>query len=278
MSERPTCSGSSLAAGEPLAGTATEGTRWLVVEVRGAWGRAAVADSGLLEPVRARLETFPGKVLLVRRPDRRQGVTLITATVREAGGAAARRELGSLDELPGAMLGGGDPIEGPIVLVCTHGRRDACCARLGLPLFDTLAPHLPPERLWQSSHLGGHRFAPNVLVLPYGVQLGRIPLERAAEVARLLEEGRIPLDLYRGRTIFAPAVQAAEIAVRAVTGRDRVGDLRLVSRDGDLVTFATPDGELAARVENRTGPAVPVGCGADPEPTAGWSATIESAA
>jgi hypothetical protein len=278
VSGRPTCSGSSLAAGEPLAGTATEGTSWLVVEVRGAWGRDAVTDSGLLEPVRARLDEFPGKVLLVRRPDRRLGVTLITATVREAGGAAARHELGSLDELPSAVLGGGDPIEGPIVLVCAHGRRDACCARLGLPLFDALASHLPPERLWQSSPLGGHRFAPNVLVLPDGVQLGRIPLERAAGVARLLEEGRIPLDLYRGRTIFEPAVQAAEIAVRAVTGRDRVGDLRLVSRDGDLVTFATPDGELAARVESRPGPAVPASCGADPEPTAGWSVAIESAA
>ncbi len=117
-----------------------------------------------------------------------------------------------------------------------------------------------------------------MLVLPNGVQLGRIPLERAAEVARLLEDGRIPLDLYRGRTIFGPAVQAAEIAVRAVTGRDRVGELRLVSHDGDLVTFATPDGELAARVESRPGPAVPASCGADPESTAGWSVAIESAA
>ena len=278
MSEDPTCSGSSLAAGEPLAGTATEGESWLVLEVRGAWGREAVADSGLLEPVRARLEAFPGKVLLVRRPDRRQGATLITATATEAGGAAMRRELGSLDELHGPTLAGGEPVEGPIVLVCTHGRRDACCARLGLPLFDVLAPHLPQERLWQSSHLGGHRFAPNVLVLPYGVQLGRIPLERAAEVAGLLEDGRIPLDLYRGRTVFGPAVQAAEIAVRAVTGLDRVGDLRLVSHDGDLVTFATPDGELVARVEGRPGPAVPASCGADPEPTAAWMAAIESAA
>ena len=34
-------------AGEPLAGTASEATSWLLVEVRGAWGRDAVADSGL---------------------------------------------------------------------------------------------------------------------------------------------------------------------------------------------------------------------------------------
>ena len=98
----------------------------------------------------------------------------------------------------------GDDVAGPIVLVCAHGRRDACCARLGLPLFDALNAQLLPTHLWQSSHLGGHRFAPNVVVLPYGIQLGRIPLERAADVVDLVTAGRIPLDLYRGRTIYAP--------------------------------------------------------------------------
>jgi hypothetical protein len=278
MSGRATCSGSSLAAGELLAGTATEGTSWLAVEVRGAWGRDAVVDSGLLETVRGRLEEFPGKVLLVRRPDRRRGVTIVRATVDERGGTAVLQELGSLEELAGARLDAGDPVPGPIVLVCAHGRRDACCARLGLPLFDALAPLLAHQRLWQSSHLGGHRFAPNVLVLPHGIQLGRIPLARAAEVVELLEDGRIPLDLYRGRTLYGPPVQAAEIAVRAVTGCDGIADLRLVSHEGDLVVFETPDGQLAAHVEQGPGPEVPVSCGADPEPTVGWVARIESVA
>ena len=187
-----TCSAASLAVGEPLAATATEAASWLLVEVRGAWGRDAVADSGLAEPVRGALEAFPGKVLLIRRPDRREGVTVIRATADERGGTATRRELGSLAELPSVDVEQGDPIAGPIFLVCAHGRRDACCARLGLPLFDALQASLPPERLWQSSHLGGHRFAPNVLVLPAGVQLGRIPVERAAEVVALLDAGTDP--------------------------------------------------------------------------------------
>ena len=66
--------------------------------------------------------------------------------------------------------------------------------------------------------------------------------------------GRIPLDLYRGRTIYAPPVQAAEIAVRSITGADGIGDLRLVAHDDDLVTFATPAGDLTVRVEQRPGP------------------------
>lgn len=278
MTEGSTCSGSSLLAGEQLAGTATEGTSWLAVEVRGAWGRDAVEDSGLPEPVRARLDAFPGKVLLVRRPDRREGVTVLIATVGEEGGTAVRHELGALDELPGVDLARGNPVSGPIVLVCAHGRRDACCARLGPPLFDALAQRLAPDRLWQSSHLGGHRFAPNVLVLPFGIQLGRIPHERASDVAKLLVEERIPLDLYRGRTIYEPAVQAAEVAVRSATGYDGMAGLRLVAREGDLVTFGTPDGDLVVRVEQRPGPAVAVSCGADPEPTARWAASLESSA
>lgn len=272
-----TCSESSHAAGEPLAGTATQAASWLLVEVRGAWGRDAVADSGLPPAVREAMEAFSGKVILVRRPDRRSGVTVIRARAAKAGGTACRQELGSLEELPGADLEQGDPVTGPIVLVCAHGRRDACCARLGPPLFDALAAHVAPERLWQASHLGGHRFAPNVLVLPHGVQLGRIPVTRAAEVVELLANDRIPLDLYRGRTIYAPPVQAAELTVRSVTGCDGLTDLRLVSQEGDVVTFSTPAGEVAVRVEERAGPAVPASCGAHPESTVGWVASIESA-
>ena len=269
-----TCSAASLAAGEPLAATATKAASWLLVEVRGSWGRDAVEDSDLAEPVRDALAAFPGKVLLIRRPDRRDGVTLIRANADESGGTVTRRELGTLSELPAVGVEQGDPTVGPVFLVCAHGRRDACCALLGQPLFDALQPMLPPERLWQSSHLGGHRFAPNVLVLPFGVQLGRIPVERSIEVVALLEAGRIPLDLYRGRTIYDAPAQAAEIAVRTATGFDGIADLRLVSRDGDRITFSTPSGARTARLEQRPGPAVPASCGAEPEPTPGWFAAL----
>ncbi len=278
MSGALSCAESSLAAAEPLAATATEASRWLLVEMRGAWGRDALADTALPPGVRATLERFPGKVVFVRRPDRRSGATVISATVNENGGTALRQELEALDDLSAADLEGGEPVEGSIFLVCAHGRRDACCARLGPPLFDLLRRRLPPYRLWQSSHLGGHRFAPNVVVLPSGVQLGRIPVRRAPEVVELIESGRIPLDLYRGRTLYAPPMQAAEILVRSVTGCVGIGELRLISEQGDRVTFSTPAGELTARAERRPGPLVPASCRAAPEPSAVWVASLESAA
>ncbi len=278
MSDRTTCAGASLAAGEPLAATATEGSEWLLVEVRGAWGRDALADTELPEGVRSTLEGFPGKVVFIRRPHRRSGVVVLQATSREQDGIVTRRELSALDQITGLDLEGGDPVAGPVVLVCGHGRRDACCARLGVPLFDGLQRQSPGDGVWLSSHQGGHRFAPNLLVLPLGIQLGRVPLERAGEVLELLGTERIPLDLYRGRTIYPPPVQAAEILARTVTGCDGVFDLQLVSTEDDLVTFATAAGELTARVERQSGPPVPASCGVGPESAPLWVARLESAA
>lgn len=261
------CADASTRAGIGLAGTATETSRWLLVEHRGAWGRDAVEDTELPASVRETLAAFGGRTLLVRTPGRRvAGTTVITAEATERGGRLTRAELGAIDELADGIPAGA-PVAGPLVLVCGHGRRDACCARLGVPVFDALAPHLDDTRLWQSSHQGGHRFAANVLVLPWGVQLGRVAPDDAPRVAALLAAGRIPLDRYRGRSLYPPAVQAAEVFARTELRLDAVGALELVTVEGERMTFAHPGGEATATVEERTGPPVPASCGAEPEAT-----------
>ncbi len=270
------CSELSLGAGEQLAGTATAARRWLLVESRGAWGRDALRDSGLPTSVAETIDAFDGKVLLMRRPDRRHGVTVVHAEATEDGGWARLLELDALQDLPGADLAAGILLDRPLVLVCAHGRRDACCARLGVPLYEALGTHLPPGSLWQSSHLGGHRFAPNVLIVPFGVQLGRVPVEEAHAVAAAVGAGRIPLERYRGRTLYAAPVQAAEVAVRRTLGLDLIGELRLLSHTAGVVRFATGRGEVTVSVEEVTGPTVPASCGEEAEPTITWSARIES--
>jgi hypothetical protein len=284
------CSAASLDAGEQLAGTATRAEEWLLVERRGAWGRDAVADSGLPERIRTALTAFPGRVQLIRRPDRRAHETVVLrATTREGGGvltrAIVRAEPGD-DEAPAETIeasvaaasaspdAGSDPREpvpGLLLLVCAHGRRDACCARLGVPVYDALDGHVDQALLWQSSHHGGHRFAANVLALPTGVQLGRVAPGDAARVARLLREGRIPLDCYRGRTLYEPHVQAAEAEIRLRLGLDRVTDLELRQDDGERVTFAHPSGAATVTVERAAGPVIPVSCGEEPEETVAYS-------
>jgi len=271
------CSDVSRANDEPLAGTATRAARWLVVEQRGRWGSDAVADTPLPGPVRAVLEGFDGRVLLARIPrrERGDGTTAFVAESDEEGGTLRRMRLDRIDELAGLDLAGGEPIAGPLVLVCGHGARDRCCAVLGAPVYAALRAQLPDGAVWQSSHHGGHRFAANVLVLPAGVQLGRVQPGEAEAVAAALATGRIPLDRYRGRTLYAPEVQAAEVSIRRARGLDRIADLRLLANEDGTVRFTVPGGEVAATVEEVEGPPQPASCGAEPEPTTRFVVTLE---
>ena len=66
------------------------------------------------------------------------------------------------------------------ILVCTHGSRDVCCGKFGYPLYEELhqkyatGSEVRRLRIWQTSHVGGHRFAPNLLDLPEGRYWGRM--------------------------------------------------------------------------------------------------------
>jgi hypothetical protein len=272
VSER--CSDLSRSAGEPLAATATNAERFLLVEVPGTWPRDVSEGGGLpgeaLGAIAAWLaETPRSRCLFVRRPgDRRRAHPLaFVVSAPERTGQVRRLELASHAELASVDFDtDGDPVDRSLVLVCGHGTRDGCCARRGTAVYGKLVPRLGGEELWLSSHHGGHRFAANVLVLPAGLQFGRVdPDEAPFLVARALA-GRIELGRYRGRTCFEPLVQAAEQAVREKTGLVGVSELLLAGVDGPRVRFRSWDGaEHTAVVEELPGPVVPASCGAVPE-------------
>jgi hypothetical protein len=280
------CATLAEAAAVPLPGTATRAERYLLVEWRGAWGRDVLSDSGLPPAVRARLEAWTqgqphSRVLLVRRPERRRRRGTVVYVVRclETAAAMARLELDRLEDILDADLEPGPcgPLDEPLYLVCAHGRRDPCCARLGVPLYDALAAAAGSGRVWQSSHQGGHRFAGNVLVLPHAVQLGRVRAEDAVSVATLLDGGAVPLHHYRGRTIHSQAAQAADARVREALGLASLRDVRYrgAASDGAHV-FETPGSPVRVQVDASTGPSLPPSCGAAPEPTTVLTARVES--
>ncbi len=251
------CSASSLAAGEQLAGTATLASRWLLVEARGAWARD-VEETELPAETRALVDAFEGRAQLIRRPDRREGQQLMFLAESDEDG-------GTLGRVPSPEhVDAAEPIGGSLLLVCCHGRRDPCCARFGTQVYDALRTHFPAEAVWQSSHLGGHRFAANVLVLPAGVLLGRVRPEDARAVAAEIAAGRIPLDHYRGKTIHPPEAQAADAAVRDDLGLTGFADVSLLAATGGRVRLATPQGELDVAVEANPGPPLRDSCGKDP--------------
>ncbi len=243
-----------------------EASRWLCVESRLPWGRDAIADGGFPPEVAAWLGARDEKVLAIRRPARRDhAVVVFAAATSRKGGELRRLSLETVEELPDRdPWAEGDVVDELLLLVCAHGRRDACCSRLGLPVFSALTRGHDPELVWQCSHTGGHRFAPNLVALPLGVTLGRVEPDEVVAHARLLADGRIPLDRYRGRSIYDEAGQAAEVAVRRALGLDGLADVELAERNGESIRV-TARGRVVEAVLTRSRVHLPKSCGADPE-------------
>ena len=272
------CADLSEAAQEPISATATNALNWLLVEVRGTWPRD-VSDLGGFDPgsriaITTWLEQTPSsRVLFIRRPGGARGQrTAFVVDASEHEPLVRRLELKAGGFDPARA---GDELSSQFVLVCGHGTRDACCALRGSAVFGALREIVPPENLWLSSHQGGHRFAANVLVLPAGIQLGRVAPDDAAVVVGDALQGQIPLEHYRGRVAYTAREQAAESAVRESRGLVRATDVNLVGDDGTHVIFRDPDGnELRAIPEEIAGPAVPASCGVEPEPQRHYAARV----
>lgn len=121
--------------------------------------------------------------------------------------------------------GFGQPVDHPLLLVCVHGRKDACCAIRGRPVADALAiAH--PEQAWQCTHFGGDRWAGNLLVAPHGFMYGQLEPHTALVAATAAQSGKVSLENLRGRSGIDPFAQVAEIAVRERTGLVGLDEVR----------------------------------------------------
>ncbi|MBN2469171.1 MAG: hypothetical protein JXN59_00500 [Anaerolineae bacterium] len=236
------CSDCSRAAGEQVFGTAPVADVWLALEYRRLWSRKALEDNGLPPAVQARLgaeiagaRTRP---LLIRQPGRLDSDRLFfVAVVDEVAPRLYRfalknhADLLALD-LPAIVAGDGryadHLVSEPLYLVCTNGKRDRACSRDGLPVFQALAAQVPAGA-WQSTHLGGHRFAATLLTLPDGMSYGYLTPRDVEPLVRLAQAGRVDVPHLRGRTCYSRPVQAAEYYLRDGTGIDALPGFRLAS-------------------------------------------------
>lgn len=274
---RPGCALESRTRDEDLIGTASRVRRWLLVEQPGPWGAQALLESRMDEVVAQTLRSHArrsgARVVLIRRP-RWEAEAGRRAYMVHSDRRSAWVEQVSLDDpreltrLPLERLGDarppglGEPGPAAIHLVCTNGRHDPCCADFGRPVVRALQDAGVPE-VWESSHVGGDRFAANVVCLPTGTYYGRVPPDDAARILAEHDEGLLELDCYRGRSCYPPMVQAAEIFARRELGERRRDALRVVGsrRQGDdavVVVLDHDDGpDLEVEVgRERGGPAL----------------------
>ena len=264
--ERFRCAAASALRAEPVAGTATHVRTWLLLEHSGPWGNDALLHArlpeGLGPALKQRAKTHAAKILLMRwaratRDQERLNVFAAYAHPEhprvEHGTVADLREVLDLD-LRSFREGGTTGLSshrGTLFCVCTNGRHDACCAEFGRPVAMALdVAH--PEEAWEVSHIGGDRFAGNLVVLPDGLYYGRLDPQTALAVAGSHLVGELDLDHLRGRSSHPMPVQAAEIHLRRWLGVSRIADVALVHRRrvGDITeaTFSVAGSSYLVRL------------------------------
>ncbi|MCU1659696.1 MAG: Sucraseferredoxin family protein, partial [Pseudonocardiales bacterium] len=152
----------------------------------------------------------------------------------------------------------------PLFLVCAHSKHDTCCALRGRPVAAALAD-VRPGRVWECSHLGGDRFAANVLVLPAGLLYGRVLPFAAAEFAAAADADEVIGALLRGRVGLPPTAQAAlgfayeHLALRKRTSVRVISTSPIV--DGQAtVRIGGPHGQLDVTVHVENVAAVGLSC------------------
>ncbi|MFG1813771.1 sucrase ferredoxin [Kribbella sp. NPDC049174] len=274
---------------EPLPGTAVVASGWVLVEQPGPWGAKAPTQSHL-DPefggaIDAACKKADVRFGLIRSPGRHPDRTERSHQVYVASTTPGRTWLLGcgvadpleLDGLDLEAVGRGDRdavieslpaltvVDEPVMLVCTNGKRDECCALLGRPLVKALAA-VAPGRVWEANHLGGHRFAPTATLLPAGTMHGHLTAQTAVAVLEAAARGETMLTGLRGRSTWTNRGQAAEIAVRRLIGELALDALSVVGEDPGFVVVVHRDGRSWA-VPVTTAPADPPrpeSCGKEP--------------
>ncbi|MFF3334392.1 sucrase ferredoxin [Streptomyces sp. NPDC002888] len=290
---------------EPVSGTAATARTWLLLEQPGPWGAKALTsshlDPALGRALEAAAEGTSVRIALIRRPGRhadpgaphlRRVYAAHTTPGRVWLHSAVTTDPRQLLNLDFAALSRGDrstfdtvlrgrPHTGdPLALVCTNGKRDRCCALLGRPLAAELAAS-EVSGVWEVTHLGGHRFSPTVLVLPYGYAYGRAAAHTVKEVLHGVQDGRVVVEGCRGRSTWERPGQAAELAVRRAVGEYTADALSVVGTHGAAprweVTVAHADGRhwRVVVAQGASLPPRPESCGASVLGTPGRMDVVE---
>ncbi|MGI8948428.1 MAG: sucrase ferredoxin [Ornithinimicrobium sp.] len=279
------CSDEARRRGDPLVGTAPPARRWLLLEQDMGWSSAAFDGMRLDPEVKQAVATAAAaagaRIMLIRRPGRRTSPVCLEHSwcVVDAGAAdpvvwgswSYDDDLDSAVHLLSERAGGGSappPVRAParepeLLLVCTHGRHDVCCATRGRPVAAALARRWP-EATWECSHTGGDRFAANVVVLPDGVAYGGLDPDSALDVVTGHHRGAPSAAHLRGVAGHPPAVQAAVVAVHEQHGPLSWGAVhpeRVTTQDDvHHVVVRTPTGLLEVTVQEQVTPARQLTC------------------
>ena len=238
---------------------------WIALEYDVDWQAKALADNALGAAVNTWLKDSlralfqagrKPRALFIRQPDRTDGpaIRLLMGVMDDRGprlrtytldNYAALNDIDLVSDLA-HRPSDNQPCE-PHYLVCTNAQRDQCCGRYGLPLYLALRDQLG-DRVWQSTHLGGHRFAPNVLSLPDMALYGRVEAGAVSRFVEYCEAGGTPGRWLRGRSAYPYHVQAAEALLGDTRQRASLRQQRLLGPEAWEVVFQVAEDEHCIRL------------------------------
>ncbi len=247
------CPGSHSGERPCLASATVKPRSWLLLEHPGPW---APKIERMDLPVVAEALRYGVRPQLIRRTGRRRTAPPLRVYLGWSGEdpwletreVADPAELEGIDFAAGARgerQGFGEPSFDPLVLVCTHAKRNACCARTGAPLARGLTARYG-DLVWETTHVGGDRFAANMVCMPHALYYGDLDLPSAVTAVDAYLRGEVVLERLRGRAGQPEVAQAAEHFVRERTGLLGIDEVRVtsVTGTGPYMTRVTAGGAL----------------------------------
>ena len=276
---------------EPLPGTAKPGATYVIFEWPDPWPRDVLGDAALGEEITPRiakhLDEYDASLLLIRHPTREgrniedHHLYLVFADegITEVLHVDGPEDILNLD-LSGPGKNGGVRRERPLLLICTHAKRDVCCAVKGRPLVNALHERYPfgpgNDVVWEVSHIKGHRFAATMMLMPWAYSFGRMNVEATDAMLTAAKRGDYFVPGNRGRGTLTPVEQVAEIAVASEVAEPRYGefDVAPVRIDDTTATVnvTTAGGEYVVELEKRPVSGIVDSCGKAPKEGTAWGA------
>jgi hypothetical protein len=255
---RQFCRDVILERGEPLAGGAGNAAErvLLLYWPHGKW-RAPRHESRELGPALAEAIRLSGKqaklpVLLV---DRRLSAEPVPTLFSLPDGIACEPE----DEADLIRMieaaGRGERLPGrrddrTVILCCTDGKRDPCCAKWGFATYKQLIAQADPDRfnVLETTHQGGCRLAATVTVQPRRERYGRLAPEQVPDFLAAIGRGDKYLPAMRGRGGLSEAAMIAEIAAMQWAGQRGIAQSEVVLSATEYPAPADAPGPLTVPV------------------------------
>jgi hypothetical protein len=228
--------------GDPLFATALETSGWILVEHAGPWGKNALRESDLdpelVSAIERRMDADGVRVQLISPPaGRRPESCYVAADGTRTGGSSSLVRLPFADVrhvldldfaaiADGSSPAGGEPVTEPLYLVCANQDSDPCCGARGEAVHAAVA-NAVGDRARRTAHVGGHKYAANMVVFPRAHYYGRLDPGSVQAVVAATEAGDVFLDKWRGRSTYTCAEQAAEHFLRRHLGAVALDAVRL---------------------------------------------------